>query len=196
MRNTIKIIAALLIVISAAKSNANTDSTSVGIFCKVVAQEKEDSFKLIYQGTKKGNVSIQWIDNNSQVLYKENLKSSESFVKQYDLTTLPDGEYTIKLKADDYEFTKEVVLGVDKANVKMSVRNLGERKVLLTGYPTVRTNLSIVVLNDQSERIFQQSLENATVVQKKFVFNQVDTRSVTFVIYSNDKFISQQTVEL
>ena len=194
MRNTIKTIAALLIVLSAAKSNASTDSTSVGVFCKVVAQEKEDSFKLIYQGNKKGNVSIQWIDNANHVLYNENVKASESFVKQYNLTPLPDGEYTLKLTTEDYEYSKEVTLGEETASLKMALRNLGERKVLLTGYPTKSTDLSIVVLDDQGERIFEQSIESAKVIQKKFIFEQVNTKNVTFVIYSNNKLISEETI--
>jgi hypothetical protein len=195
MRNTIKTIAALLIVLGAAKSNAHTDSTSVGSFCKVVAQEKEDSFKLIYQGNKKANVTIQWIDNESHVLYSENLRSSISFVKQYDLATLPNGGYTVKVIAEDYEFSKEVVLG-ESTNLKMAVRNLGDRKVLLTGYPAKSTDLLIVVLDDKAERIFEQKLSNATVVQKKFVFDQVATKSVTFMIFSNDRIISEEKVIL
>jgi hypothetical protein len=195
MRNTIKTLAAFLIVLSAAKSYAHTDSTSVGIFCKVVAQEKGDSFKLIYQGNKKANVSIKWIDNNSHVLYSENVKSSDSFVKQYDLTTLPKGEYTVKVVADDYEFTKEVITGA-AVEMKMAIRNLGDKKVLLTGYPVKSTDLFIVVLNDKSERIFEQSISDATTIQKKFVFDQIDTDNVTFMIYSNDNVVAIETVEL
>jgi hypothetical protein len=54
----------------------------------------------------------------------------------------------------------------------------------------------IVVLDDKAERIFEQKLSNATVVQKKFVFDQVATKSVTFMIFSNDRIISEEKVIL
>jgi hypothetical protein len=195
MRNTIKTLAAILIVLSAAKSNASTDTTAVGTFCKVVAQEKENSYELIYQGNKKANVLIQWMDNDSHILHSENLKSTERFVKRYDLATLPHGEYTVKVVAQDYEFSKEVILG-EEAAVKVFLKNLGDNKIVLTGYPVKAADFSIVVLNDQSEKIYEQTIKNASVIQKKYVIDQVDTKSVTFVIYSNNKIISEQTITL
>ncbi len=195
MRNTIKSFAALLIVLSAVKSNANTDSTTVGTYCKVVAQEKEDSYKLIYQGNKKANVTIQWLDNASHVLYSENLKSSDRFIKQYDLATLSDGDYTVKVIAGDYEFSKEVILG-ESVGLKLSLRALGDKKVLLTGYPDKPVDYTVVVIDDQNKRIFEQSVNAASIIQKKFVFEQIDSKSVTFVIYSKGKIVTEETIVL
>jgi hypothetical protein len=193
MRNTMKTLAALLIVLSAAKSNAHTDSTSVVTYCKVVAQEKEGSYTLIYQAYKKADVSIKWIDSDDHVVHSERLKSSESFVKKYDLATLPDGMYTLKVVADDYEYTKEVTVG-GAENVKVAVRSLGKKKVLLTSIPISNSKMYLAVYNDKAELIYEENIKDASAFQKKFGFDNVDTKSVTFMIFSDYKIVSEEKI--
>ncbi|MEP0369026.1 MAG: hypothetical protein ABJN36_05945 [Cyclobacteriaceae bacterium] len=193
MRNTIKTIAALLIVLGAAKTNASVDSTSVGSYCKVVAQNQEDNFKLIYKGAQGETVNVQWIDDKGQVVYSENIKSTDAFVKQYNLSTLPDGEYTVKVSAKDYEFAEEVILG-DMSGLKFNIRTLESKSVVMTGVKPDAKDVRLYVLDAEGNQIYTESYDKGTVVQKKYNFEGLSTDQVTFVLSYRGKVFQEEKV--
>ncbi|MEO9474116.1 MAG: hypothetical protein ABJG41_01230 [Cyclobacteriaceae bacterium] len=193
MRNTIKTIAALLIVLGAAKTNASVDSTSVGSYCKVVAQNQEDNFKLIYKGTQDETVSVEWIDETGQVVYSENIKSTDAFVKQYNLSSLPDGEYTVKVSAEDYEFADEVILG-DMSGLKFNIRTLESKSVVMTGVKPDAKDVRLYVLDAEGNQIYSESYEEGTVVQKKYNFEGLSTDQVTFVLLHRGKVFQEEKI--
>jgi flagellar hook assembly protein FlgD len=192
MRNTIKTIAALLIVLSAVKTSAKGDSTSVGTYCKIVAQEKEDNFKLIYKGEEEDKVTIQWIDENNETVYKEDIKSTDAFVKQYNLSTLPDGKYTIQLTTDNYKYAEEVILG-DMSDLRFTLRGSDEKNVIMTGYNPESKDVHMYVLDDKNERIYYEAYDS-DVIQKKYNFKDIKSREVTVVLMHRGKIFQEKTI--
>ncbi|MFT6865458.1 MAG: hypothetical protein ACJA08_000276 [Cyclobacteriaceae bacterium] len=192
MRNTIKTIAALLIVLSAVKTSAKGDSTSVGTYCKIVAQEKEDNFKLIYKGEEEDKVTIQWIDENNETVYKEDIKSTDAFVKQYNLSTLPDGKYTIQLTTDNYKYAEEVILG-DMSDLRFTLRGSDEKNVIMTGYNPESKDVHMYVLDDKNERIYYEAYDS-DVIQKKYNFKDIKSSEVTFVLMHRGKIFQEKTI--
>jgi hypothetical protein len=192
MRNTIKTIAALLIVLSAVKTSAKGDSTSVGTYCKIVAQEKEDNFKLIYKGEEEDKVTIQWIDENNETVYKEDIKSTDAFVKQYNLSTLPDSKYTIQLTTDNYKYAEEVILG-DMSDLRFTLRGSDEKNVIMTGYNPESKDVHMYVLDDKNERIYYEAYDS-DVIQKKYNFKDIKSSEVTFVLMHRGKIFQEKTI--
>lgn len=194
MRNTIKTIAALLIVLSATKTSAKGDSTAVGTYCKIVAQDKEDNYKLIYKGAEDEEVTIQWVDANNQIVHKEDIKSTDAFVKQYNLSTLPDGAYTVLLTTDHFKYAEEVILG-DMSDLKFSFREAEEKNVIVTGHNPKKKDINLYVLDENGERLYYQSYDS-DVIQKKFNFKDTKTSEVTFVLMHRGKVFDEKTVTL
>lgn len=195
MRNTIKTIAALLIVLSAAKSNASVDTTYVETYCKVVAQEKEDQFKLIYKSLEEEPVSIQWVDAKNQIVYIDKIKSTDAFVKQYDLTTLPDGSYKVIVKSEDFTFEEEIVLG-DLSDLKINLRAIDEKSVLMTGFKPAKKNVKLSIYDDNQNRIYSELYDEGTIIQKKYNFKNVKSTSIKFVLEHRGDVIVDETFAL
>lgn len=195
MRNTIKTIAALLIVLGAAKTNASVDSTYVGAYCKVVAQEKEDQFKLIYKGTGDEPISIQWIDENNQIVYKEKVTSKNAFVKQYNLSTLPDGSYRVVVTSEDFSYEEEIILG-DLSNMKFVLRELDQKNILLTGFKPEHKDVKLHVYDDEMNQVYFEEYEEGSVIQKKYNFEELNSGRVTFIFTHRGETVTEATFKL
>lgn len=197
MRNTIKTLAVLLIVLSSVKSYAKADSLSAAAFCKVVAQEIDHSYKLIYNGAQTSDVMIQWIDENNEVVFKENVKAADKFVKQYDLSSLPDGKYTVSLSAGSYDYSySEVVELGDISGFQYFIKTSADRNVVLTGMQPTGKSATVVILDGENDVIFKESLDAAESVQKKYNFKGIDSDKVTFMVYYNDRIVKEESVAL
>ncbi|WP_258104142.1 hypothetical protein [Marinoscillum sp. MHG1-6] len=196
MRNTIKtlVLAALLIVFSAANVSASTDSLTTATFCRVVAQEKQDSYKLIFKGSEKGNVTIKWLDSDGDAIYMENVKSTDAFVKQYDLSTLPEGKYLIAVESTlGYDFSEEIILG-DVSGFDFQLRDAGSKSVLLSGTHPEGKNVYLSILDEDRNTIYSESLEDTEEVLKKFDFHKMSTEKVTFVLSHRDKIFKEESI--
>ncbi|MFY0601344.1 MAG: hypothetical protein JXR03_16840 [Cyclobacteriaceae bacterium] len=192
MRNTIKTLVAFLIVLSATKTNASIDSTKAGTYCKVVAQEKQDQFKLIYKGYEVEPVLIQWLDEDDEIVYSESIKGKDAFVKQYNLSTLPEGNYRIVVTAEDYKYTEEVKLG-DLSDLKFSFRKAENKTIVMTGFKGQDKEVILYVYDEDKNPIYTETTSKESVFQRKYNFSEANTSEVTFVLSYRGESFSEET---
>ncbi|WP_258104719.1 hypothetical protein [Marinoscillum sp. MHG1-6] len=192
MRHTFKTLAAILTVLVNVAAFAKTDSADATFF-KVVAQKNEYAFKVIYKGLEKSVVNVQWTNEYNEVVYKETLNSIEGFVKQYDLSSLPDGEYKVTLKTKDLEFSELVETG-DLSDFNFSLKGQSGKNVVLTGRHPQGKDVTVVILDEKRDVIYSSSLKDTQAVSKKYNFEKIDTDAVTFVLYHNDKLLKEESI--
>lgn len=192
MKNTIKTIAALLIVLSTATSHASVDSTTVETYCKLVAQNEEDNFKLIYNSTLNKSIQVKWINSKNQTVYKETISKRNSFVKQYDLDLLPDGVYKVELNAGYYSFTEDVILG-DLSEVKFTIWQMEDNSIVLSGVKPDSKQVRLIILDDDNNEIYAEGYDDKSIIQKKFNLEKVDSKEVTFALFCEGTFLKEET---
>lgn len=195
MRTTIKTIAALLIVFSAAQANASVDSASMTTYCRILAQDEADIYKVIFQAAQKEDVNISFRNTYDQLVHRESVKSTESFVKRFDLGNLPDGAYKVEVTSPGYSYEESIKIG-DLSGYHFILKDLKERKIALVGSQPAGKDLTVVILDSQSEEIYHETLTETTQVRKQFQFGPYAGKQVTFLLYHENRLVKRESFEL
>jgi len=70
-----------------------------------------------FEDIKSDVAYVKLIDQEGEELWSEVVKGSTNFVKQFNLTQLPDGDYSIIMKDGDIEHTQEIRKSINKVYV-------------------------------------------------------------------------------
>ncbi|MBL0740117.1 hypothetical protein [Chryseolinea lacunae] len=103
------------------------------------------TFKLFYKGVKESTVKVTIINGADQIVYKEVLRKVESFMRPYNFSNLPEGEYTIELSDDQGTHTEKVSyekgiieklahlsrIGSDNSRLMLTVANKDSKSLLV-----------------------------------------------------------------
>jgi len=75
----------------------------------VAVMKAGSTFKLFYKSEKQSNVKI-WIRSaEGQVVFTESFRKTESFMRPYNFSNLPEGRYTIEVLDQDGKKVEEVL---------------------------------------------------------------------------------------
>jgi hypothetical protein len=143
-------------------------------------------------------------DMNGYSFYSENVeKSSESFMKSFDLTTLPDGSYEIQVeessKITSYPFSivnNKVSFSLDDKTIsyKPTIRQ-EDNKVFVSKFNPENKPLSITIYNSNNELVYEETLEGKLELGRIYNFSKVQG-NYTIAIQSDEKTYSKNvTVE-
>jgi len=185
MKHTITHTLALLIVFSASVAFA----TDVATTCQVVSQD-DMLYRLVYQGAAEKNVTIQLLDDQQRLVYKEQLKTS-AFNKQFDLTNLPYGDYHLEVKSEDYYFSEQVKLG-DLSDFQFKVDQREIRKIALIGSKVAGKSMTLYILDQDQDVVYSEQFDQQDQVHKNFNFEDLRSKEVTFLLYHNDRLITEE----
>ncbi len=204
MRNMVQLMATLLIVLSAAASNANAtrDSLYAGPQCKLFSLD-DRQFRMIYAGSAQQDVQIQIKDQQNRLLYKSSLNSG-GFAKDFDLSFLSDGDYTFVLKSGEFVYEKSVSIS-EAADLSSLQQRFQASQLLISSvsdgsYALVGTNLSGSVLeysfsNDQGQSLFTGTYNDQEEVRDLFTFQNVKG-NVIMKFYLDGKLVDEKTLAL
>jgi hypothetical protein len=90
--------------------------------------------KLLYKGTKSSKVKVSILDSKMHSVFSETMSNTEGFVRPYNLSKLPAGEYVIEVTDESGSSSKTVVVKKKKSERSFKVSKVhGDKgKVLLT----------------------------------------------------------------
>lgn len=63
----------------------------------VVTQKSTGTFKVIYEGEKKGSVKLNILDANGTLVFTETMKSVDGFIRPVNFSQMAPGAYTIEI---------------------------------------------------------------------------------------------------
>lgn len=72
-----------------------------------------DKIVLSFDNLSKQKVTISIYDAANKLVFKETQYSTPTLRKGYDLSSLEDGKYTVKIESDNFSFKEEVEIGKD-----------------------------------------------------------------------------------
>ncbi|UII27345.1 hypothetical protein LVD15_02640 [Fulvivirga maritima] len=142
-----KLIAALLIVSSTAFASTELDKSKVNIS---LSSDKE-VYTLSYKGGDSKKVYVEIISSEGKTIFSEYIKVDGAFNRPYNLSELPAGEYTLKLRDRNGVTTRTINHGISNTKETKHFINLRakDRKYQLTIASTEKTAKVRIFKNGQ-----------------------------------------------
>jgi len=185
MKTIFKFSAMVAFVLSTVVSTASETKSSL----KASFSAKSMIFQL--DGlSKKANVVFMDIDE--VVLYSENVVNKKKYAKKFDLRNLKLGIYSLSM--DDDLKTIKYILSVEDKNVKILSKeetykptfNRKEGVVYLNFLNSDSKQVSIIVMDNDSRVIFEETITDSTIVEKAFNFENAYEGNYIVVMKKGD----------
>lgn len=147
---------ALLIVIGQVHANPAAPKSPVGM--SVV--KSGEVVKLFYRGEKTGNVKVTIYNERGEEVYAETLRKTEHFMRPYNISALPDGNYTIELRDEQGTRTQNVTHNrAEKKRVAHLTRliSIGKNKYMLAVPNDGRDALTVKIFNEKEELLYENT---------------------------------------
>jgi hypothetical protein len=178
-----KFISFLLLVVAITSVHASGIEPKSPVGMSVV--KAGNTYKLFYQGEKSGAVKVTIYDAKGQALLKDRMNHVENFMRPYNFSALPAGEYTIELvdgQGVRYEkITHSFASLIDLAKLRRLSKD--ENRYLLT-VPNSGKNTLTVKIFDAEDNLKYESREamngnfgkvyNLSTVKGAFSFEVTD----------------------
>ena len=197
MRNIVSKIAVLVIVIGASlTSYASADSASLASFCKIMPIEDENRFKLIYQSPVTETVEIKLVDKNDRIVYSETVDKTNGFIKNFDVSNLPDGAYVLNVSSDDYKYSEYINVASWDAGKLHLVVTESNRKYALVGTNDSKEAVTLYILDQTGATLYKEVIPAGEQVKKMYDLKKVYGQRASFVIYGKDGIAKEKMVKL
>lgn len=177
----------LLTVISSGVFARSVDSPSTTM--GVVVVKEGAVFKLYYKGEEPMNVKVSIQNASGELIFKEMLKNSDGFVRPYNFSTLPEGDYTIKISNKNWERLESVTYQKDKIEELAHVVKIsGSKKYILTVPNKVSGEIAVKIFDEADNILYSQKesidsdfarVYNLEKYTGSFVFQITDVSGVT-----------------
>lgn len=91
-----KILSLVIVLIAIGQVNANGVNPESPVGMSVI--QHGSIVKVFYQGEERGKVEVTILNEKGDVVYKEEMNRIENFMRPYNFSRLPEGEYRIELR--------------------------------------------------------------------------------------------------
>lgn len=200
----VKLMATLLIVLSVSTSNANAtlDSLYVEPQCKLFSVD-DRQFRMIYTAAAQQNIQLQLKDHEGRLLYKSNV-ASEGFARDFDLSFLPDGDYTFVLESGEYKYEESVTVSQAAAKSSAQARFQASQLMLVEvegdAYALLGTNesgadLGYSLNDDQGNELYSGTYESKEKIKDLFTFQNVQG-DVTLQFFLDGNLVDEKVLAL
>ena len=116
-----------------------------------------DIFKVIYKSEYLSCVKVSISDKNGEVVFKEELICNQGFIRPYNFSALPKGDYTIRL-ADGSDQKIEKIHFIDQPWLAHFARlGTDEKKIMVAvPYQEGSNDFTIQVVDDNEQVIYKE----------------------------------------
>ncbi|MEQ9300142.1 MAG: hypothetical protein RIF33_16330 [Cyclobacteriaceae bacterium] len=195
MRNTLVV---LLTVIgtSVFATGGDTMVDSLDFQTSVLPSLESKSFRLIYQSETQQPVHIKLRDENGTLQYSERYQL-QSFVQPFDLSQLPDGNYTFELQTKEGKQVHEIS-NVRKEIVapELSFDLEADSKVarLQTEAP-MGANMRLLIYDQEGAMLHKEDWVAGQKINRQYNMEQVKGKGVTFLLLNNGSVVTEKAVK-
>jgi hypothetical protein len=130
---------------------------------------KANVFNIAYQSTEKGRVEVSILNHKNEIIHSEIISNLSSFVRPYNFSSLPEGEYTIAINDENGTHTQKVNHTFDKVVNYTHIAAVPnqQNKYWLNIYNNGLETVNVRISGDDGVELFEQSVVvegNYTVV--------------------------------
>ncbi len=194
MKVYFKLIAVLLIVFSASTIFAKTDPAESTTYCKVVAEQKDKMYKVVYNTPFEQDVTVEIYDDSKKVVYREKVSETTGFIKRYNLSFLSLGEYEIIVKSSDYVHEESIDLG-GLSKMELQLESSGSNVSFVGSHPEGK-DLNVYIYDQYNDLLYTDAIKGMKQLKKTYNLEKVAGTSVSFLIYTENTLIKKQIFDL
>ena len=185
MNTALKNLALLSLLAFTVSATALTANAMPTISMNPVPAEKKVTLSI--EGLKE-SATILLQDETGQVLLRENTKEEANFAKLINLTQLSAGNYYLRVKTSLKEVVQPIVLTETEAIVNTSKQREFFSPIIKTngGYIDISFfngkvgDVEVAILDKSGNAVFQETLQNVVIVQKRYNVNNLRWGNYTF----------------
>ncbi|WP_316832877.1 hypothetical protein [Pedobacter aquatilis] len=188
MKNLLKISLIAATMFTASATYANDDVYTLNV-------KGDDSKTIRFTIDEASDINLSIRELNSQIVFEESIHSTGASAKSYDLSALPDGEYTLNV-ASDVQFSEyKIVIANNKAVVSTPkvtpvlkpVFTQEKSIVTLSLNNTDKGPIEVQVLNEYNDELYSETFTDQSKLVKKFNTGRAYGKELTFVVKSKNQ---------
>jgi len=181
MKKILSLVVVALVAVGYAHANGTSPKSPVGM--SVV--KSGDLVKLFYRGEKTGKVKVSIYNDKGQKVFVETMRKTEHFMRPYNFSSLPEGDYTIEI-ADEQ--------GVRSGKVSHSFSSVpGRRFAHLTRLSAPESKYLLAVPNATSDELTVRIFDE----QNNLLYQETEIVDGNFAkLYNLDKATANPTFEI
>lgn len=168
----------------------------IATFCEVsmAVSESEmavvrhgDIFKVIYKSPYLSCVKMSITDKNGAEIFAEELICNQGFIRPYNFSSLPKGDYTIQLsdgpdkKIEKVHFDDNTVGDQPWLAHLMQVKSKDKKVLVAIPYQQASNDFTIQIVDDQDHVIYNEDQKIDSAYARVFKFKDVDRAIVNVV---------------
>ena len=156
-----KILSLVLVVIAIGHMNAKGIEPNSPLGTSII--KKGALVKLFYRGEHSGKVKVTIYDENGTVVFKEVVENHEHFMRPYNFSSLPSGEYTIQIADENGTRIEKVEHGVSKKKRPANLWRLNpdSNKYMLSVPRNGSDELVVKIYDERNTVIYQETSRKA-----------------------------------
>jgi hypothetical protein len=156
MKKTLSVLVVLMVFSSVvfARRLDNPGASSSAAVVKIGS-----TFKLYYKGSEEADVKISIRNGSNDVVYSETLKNVEGFVRPYNFSKLPEGEYTIQISDKFGRQIEKITYKQEKTEALAHLLKVAgtEAKYLLTVSNRGESDVTVKIYDGANNVIYNQT---------------------------------------
>ena len=148
------------------------------------------TFKLYYKGSQQADVKISILNGSNQLVFSETLKKVEGFVRPYNFSKLPEGEYTIQISDKFGRQIEKITYKQEKDEALAHLLKVAgtEAKYLLTVNNRGDSDVTVRIYDNSNNVIYNKTeimssdfarIYNLEGIGAEFTFEVSDAKGTT-----------------
>ena len=116
------------------------------------------TFKVFYKGERPGTVKLKIYNAAHKAVFTETLKNVENFVRPYNFSSLPEGDYTIELINEDIQKIERINYSKGRVEKLANLVRLAgtDGKYMLRVANKSTDEIKVDIYNDSNQLIYSQ----------------------------------------
>ncbi|MEM8893191.1 MAG: hypothetical protein AAGC88_01355 [Bacteroidota bacterium] len=195
MRNTLVV---LLTVISTSAFAAGEGNfvDSLDFQANVLPSLQSKSFRLIYTSEEQQPVHIKLKDANGQLQFSQRYQLTE-FVQPFDLTQLPDGDYTFEVWSGQQKSVFPISNELKAAELPVFELDINaeNRVARLETEAPMGVSMRLLIYDQEGELLHKEYWVAGQKINRQYDMQQVRTNGVTFLLLDGNEVINERSIE-
>lgn len=146
----------------------------------------QNTYRLTYATEQKGTVKVSIYDAEGRKLITDRISGLNAFSRNYDFSSLPEGEYLFKVEDDQSSREHLVMYSLPKEDVQMALKPAADQRYRLVvrseNVPPVR-----VYIYDRYNNLIQDDyIVSDASFSRVYDLSKLATKDVTFKVVANN----------
>ncbi|HMG92220.1 MAG TPA: hypothetical protein VK589_19320 [Chryseolinea sp.] len=187
MKKTLSVLVVLMVVSSVVFARRMENP---GASPSAAVVKSGSTFKLYYKGSEQADVKVSIRNGSDQLIFSETIKNVEGFVRPYNFSSLPEGEYTIQISDKSGRQIEKITYKQEKDEALAHLLKVAgtDAKYLLTVSNRGESDVTVKIYDSSNNVIYNKTeiaskdfarIYNLEKIDGDFTFEVSDAKGTT-----------------